>query len=292
MEKGLQFKKTILKIMRISLFQAVLAMVFCTIAQAHETHAQEVLERKISVQLKNQGVESVLKRIEKVSDVQFMYNHQIFGANEQLSLSVNNERLDKVLAKVFAPMMIDYEVVGKHIILRKSIKAIEKKDIAITTEIAMQETVSGKVIDEKGDPVPGVSIVVKDTQKGTTTDASGLYKLTYSDDNTVLIFSSVGYEKQEVTIGKRILINITLKGTNQSLDEVVVVGYGTAKKATLAGSVATVSALNSFNPNDIDNISFLKDGSAAIYGSRAAGGVVLITTKRGKPGNVIIKYNG
>lgn len=357
MEKGLQSKKTILKIMRISLFQAVLAMVFCTIAQAHETHAQEVLERKISVQLKNQGVLSVLKRIEKVSDVQFMYNHQIFGANEQLSIDVNNERLDKVLTKVFAPMMIDYEVVGKRIILRKSIKAIEKKDIAIMTEIAMQETVSGKIIDEKGDPVPGVSIVVKGTQKGTTTDASGLYKLTYSDESATLIFSSVGYEKQEVSIGKRSVINVTLKGNNQSLDEVVVVGYGTAKKATLTGSIATISAatfkdrgpvssplaslqgqvagvtvtrnssqagregwnfqirgaasvnsteplvivdgvpvpsvgaLNSFNPNDIENISFLKDGSAAIYGSRAAGGVVLVTTKRGKSGKVVIDYN-
>lgn len=358
MEKGLQFKKTILKIMRISLFQAVLAMVFCTIAQAHETRAQEVLERKISVQLKNQEIEFVLKRIEKVSDVQFMYNHQILGTNELLSLNVSNERLDKVLTKVFAPMMIDYEVVGKRIILKRSIKVIEKKEITFSTDITMQETVSGKVIDEKGDPIPGVSVVVKGTQKGTATDASGMYKLTYSDENTVLVFSSVGYEKQAVTIGKRTLINITLKGTNQSLDEVVVVGYGTAKKATLTGSVATVSAatfkdrgpvssplaslqgqvagvtvtrnssqagregwnfqirgaasanateplvivdgvpvpsvsaLNSFNPNDIDNISFLKDGSAAIYGSRAAGGVVLITTKRGKSGKVTIEYNG
>ncbi|GAB4044336.1 SusC/RagA family TonB-linked outer membrane protein [Spirosoma litoris] len=102
--------------------------------------------------------------------------------------------------------------------------------------------VQGKVIDEKGEGLPGVSIVIKGTQKGTTTDAEGMYKLDVPNPAAILIFSFVGYLPQEVTVGNRTVVDVTLKTDNKTLDEIVVVGYGTVKKKDLTGSVGVISS--------------------------------------------------
>lgn len=219
----------------------------------------------------------------------------------------------------------------------------------------VQLTVSGKVTStDDNEPMPGVSILVKGLQQGTTTDIDGAYTLNVPDENSVLIFSFVGYLAQEVTVGNRKEISISLQTDTKALSEVVVVGYGTQKKINLTGSVATVdskqladrpitnissalqgtlpgvtviqqsgqpgrdngiirvrgvgtmnnaapmvvvdgviSSMENINPNDIESISVLKDASAgAIYGSRAANGVILVTTKRGQSGKPVISYNG
>ncbi|MEZ0609026.1 SusC/RagA family TonB-linked outer membrane protein [Fibrella sp. WM1] len=202
--------------------------------------------------------------------------------------------------------------------------------------------VTGRVTDEKGETLPGVNVVIKGTVRGSTTDNQGQFSITVPDPNTVLVFSFVGYQKQEITVGNSVKLAITLVAEDQSLDEVVVVGYGTQSRGTVTGSVAAVKAddiirtpavatssalvgrvpgitarqtdarpgggtniqirnmgaplyvidgivadagqFNNLGINDIENISILKDGSAAIYGLRAANGVVLVTTKRGKAG--------
>ncbi|MES2520398.1 MAG: TonB-dependent receptor plug domain-containing protein [Bacteroidota bacterium] len=287
-----------------------------------------------------------------------MYNHQIFDSNRKISFVVENEKLEKVLERLFKPFNIDYEQAGNKIILKRDLKLISiPEKVTVQNVEIIEQTVSGKVVDDKDNSLPGVNIMLKGTQKGTTSDASGNFSIVVPDDEAVLVFSSIGFDKKEVLVGKRINITVTLLADIKSLDEVIVVGYGTAKKATLTGSISTidskifkdrgpvdnplgalqgqvagvtitrnsgqpgrenwnfqirgaastnsteplvivdglpvtgVSSLNSFNPNDIENISFLKDGSAAIYGSRAAGGVVLITTKRAKSGKVRIEYN-
>ncbi|WP_198175057.1 SusC/RagA family TonB-linked outer membrane protein [Spirosoma arboris] len=219
-------------------------------------------------------------------------------------------------------------------------------------------TISGMVTDEKEAPLPGVTIAVKGTTRGTTSDANGKYTINAPSETAILVFSFVGYEKQEILVGKQTSLTIQLKGEARGLDEVVVVGYGSQKRATLTGAIATIdnkvfqdrgvvdnplsalqgqvpgvivtrsstapgranwnfairgatstngteplividgvpvssqSALNSINPNDIENMSFLKDAAAAIYGARAAGGVVLVTTKRARSGKVVIQYDG
>ncbi|HEX8532336.1 MAG TPA: SusC/RagA family TonB-linked outer membrane protein, partial [Cytophagales bacterium] len=214
--------------------------------------------------------------------------------------------------------------------------------------------VSGRVTDENGSALPGVSVLVKGTTNGTATDAEGRYKLT-APDNGTLVFSFIGYTAQERAIGGQSTIDIKLAADVETLGEVVVVGYGTQKKETVTGSVATVKgsdlvkspavnlsnsiagrmpgviAVNRsgepgadgsgirirgsntlgnnnalividgvparqggferLNPADIENISVLKDASAAIYGARAANGVILITTKRGKNGKPELSYS-
>lgn len=205
---------------------------------------------------------------------------------------------------------------------------------------------------DDGGPLPGVNVVIKGTAQGTTTDLNGKYTIQVPDPNTVLVFSFIGFAPQEIDVASRTVINVSLGADVQQLEEVVVVGYGTQKKAVLTGAVVNVSGrdirqtknenpqnmltgrvagvrvwqksaepgsysanfdirgmgsplvvidgvqrtvqdFQRLNPNDIEDISVLKDASAAIYGIRAANGVVLVTTKKGShDGKATINYNG
>ncbi len=221
------------------------------------------------------------------------------------------------------------------------------------SEIPLDKTMSGRVTDGgTTEGLPGVSVVVKGTTRGTVTDVNGTYSITVPDDSTVLVFSYVGFLSQEISTGNRSVIDVQLLASNNSLDEVVVIGYGVQKKVNLTGAISTVDMnkqenapitnssqllqgvegvyvnqpggqpgrdvatirirgvgtlnnsnplvlvngiefpLENVNPADIESISVLKDAaSASIYGSRAANGVVLITTKEGKKGKFTVDYN-
>ncbi|MFN4145552.1 MAG: SusC/RagA family TonB-linked outer membrane protein [Runella sp.] len=218
---------------------------------------------------------------------------------------------------------------------------------------AQDRQVSGKVKDASGTGMPGVSIAVKGTQRGANTDVDGNFKIAVPE-NATLVFSFVGYKSQEVAVGNRNNLDITLAEDNQVLNEVVVVGYGTQKRQEISGTVASVSAkefnagvisnplqavqgkvagltinqtgsdpnarptvrlrgvgslaagsdplyvvdgvpgvpIQNIDVNDIASVDVLRDASsAAIYGARAANGVILITTKRGKGGRATVDYN-
>lgn len=110
-------------------------------------------------------------------------------------------------------------------------------------KISLEKTLTGQVIDlETDEPLPGVNVVVKGTTTGTVTDIEGNYRLTVADDAETLVFSSVGYTSEEVAIGNQTVINISLAPDIQALSEVVVVGYGTQKKADVTGAIATMEA--------------------------------------------------
>ena len=218
---------------------------------------------------------------------------------------------------------------------------------------SMERTISGKVTGEDGEALLGVTILVKGTTSGTTTDLNGIYQLNAPDDADVLVFSYTGYETTEVNIDDRSVIDVVLKQDIASLEEVVVIGYSTRRKSDLTGSVAQITGneiekyifsdpaqalqgrmpgvsvqaqggapgagsviairgtgtlsdagplfvidgmltgnMNSLNPSDIESVSVLKDASAsAIYGSRAANGVVIIKTKRGAKGSINIDFD-
>jgi len=226
--------------------------------------------------------------------------------------------------------------------------------LAVEGELSslQQRTISGTVSDEDGRPLIGAAISVKGSTVGTLSDINGKYSIRIPPEATTLEFSFIGFEPQEVIIGNNNVIDVVLKSATESLDEVVVVGYGTQKKVNVIGSVTSISTeeikaapvsmvsnalagrlpgsivmqstgepgkdaasilirgdatlgnssplviidgiqgrdLNSINTNDIESISILKDASAAIYGARAANGVILITTKRGKEGPAKINY--
>ncbi len=221
---------------------------------------------------------------------------------------------------------------------------------------AQSVTVKGRITNEKAEPVPHISILIKGTHNGSTTDENGDFLIKVPNSNSVLQFSAIGYESQEVTVGNQSTINVTLKaGEANKLNEVVVVGYGAQRKVTVTGAVSTVKGtelektptvnlsnslvgrlpgisavqssgepgydgsnirirgtntfgntsalivvdgvpdvaggLERLNPADIESMSVLKDASSAIYGARAANGVILVTTKRGKSGKPQLSYN-
>ncbi len=217
------------------------------------------------------------------------------------------------------------------------------------------QQVTGKIISDEGESLPGVSVMIEGTATGTSTDANGDFSLTIDNPNATLVFSFIGYKTEKIPVDNRTTINVTLHADVQTLNEVVVVGYGTQKKVNMTAAVSTVSGeeitsrqapstisllqgrtpglqitqnsglpgdesnqirirgqgtfssagsnplvlidgiegkLELLNPNVIEDISVLKDAaSAAIYGSRAANGVILVTTKKGKEGRLSIDYN-
>jgi TonB-linked SusC/RagA family outer membrane protein len=217
-----------------------------------------------------------------------------------------------------------------------------------------QIKVTGTITDAStGEIMPGVNITVKGTTTGAMADVSGKYTITTTDPNAALLFSFVGYVTQEIPLNGRTVIDVTMIADITSLEEVVVTGYGTAKKATLTGSISSVKgdnlkqspttnltnslvgripgitaiqksgepgydattitirgsntlgdnsplivldgipqrSLDRLDPSDIESFTVLKDASAAIYGTRAANGVILVTTKRGQIGKPTITIN-
>jgi TonB-linked SusC/RagA family outer membrane protein len=216
-------------------------------------------------------------------------------------------------------------------------------------------TITGKVVDETNQGLPGVNVLLKGSTNGTTTDGSGNFSLSIPDANGTLVFSYIGYTTQEVPLNGRTSVDVTLAADIQSLSEVVVVGYGSQLKKEVTGAVQTVNAtelqdlpvssvtqklqgrlagvqinqttgkpgqgmnvrirgqlsvtggsdplyvvdgfpitgnINAINPDEIEDITILKDAaSTSLYGSRAANGVVLITTKKGKPGQTNVSFN-
>ncbi|MCD9018816.1 TonB-dependent receptor [Fulvivirgaceae bacterium QH1ED-6-2] len=232
-------------------------------------------------------------------------------------------------------------------------KDIHINAIAISTALPFQGvTVTGTITSsDDGTGLPGVSVLVKGTNRGTTTDADGKFVINVTNGEDILVFSFIGYVQQEVVVGAQTNVDVSLVSDITQLGEVVVVGYGTQQKVTLTGSVAaikgdemlrtknenpqnmltgriagvrvwqksaepgsysanfdirgmgaplvvidgvqrTMEDFQRMNPNDIEDISALKDASAAIYGVRAASGVILVTTKKGSKGKPVISYSG
>ena len=249
--------------------------------------------------------------------------------------------------------------------MRKSISTLIVVLALVLSATAQNRTIIGKVTDANGYPVKDVSVLIKGTSNGTSTDASGAYSITITPGSKTIVFSSVGYETMEMNIGNRGVINPSLQSADRKLEEVVVVGYGVQQKKAFTGAASKIdtkefaqlvtpsidkqlagrasgvnvvnssgtvnaparirirglssyagnlspliivdgvplvdgnlalvgnsNALGDINPSDIETIDVLKDGSAtAVYGSRAAAGIIQITTKRGTKGRSVVTYD-
>ena len=318
------------------------------------------------------SLSQALQALETQYSIRFFYDPALVDQQHVSTRMLEGDNLEETLDKLLPPLSLRFKKIRPdyYVIKRKKLTLVRKlparsssahllpltnrkvDPLTETSSPEVEKTITGQVTDLSTDEsLPGVNVVVKNTTVGTVTDIDGNYRLTVANDAQTLVFSSVGYLKKEVAIGNQTVINLTMSQDIQSLQEVVVVGYGTQKKSDIVGSVASVSSerlkenanpnlfqalqgaapglnitrgsgapgengsiqirgLNSIsasneplivvdgipyagnirdiNPNDIASVEILKDASAAaIYGSRAASGVVLITTKRGKSGTVI-----
>jgi TonB-dependent starch-binding outer membrane protein SusC len=363
MKKTIQFKKKLFHFMKLSLIQICIAMIFVGVSLAKDAEAQEILNRKISIRIENQNFVDALTLIENQAEVKFTYRPVLIATSKKVSLNVSDESLSLVLDKILSPLKIKYKVIKNQIVLSRLIAANENIETDYSPQKASIEkaapsnadiTITGKVSDENGEVLPGVSIVVKDTRRGITTNTNGEYSITVPDEKAILVFSYVGFETQEIIVGNRSMVNVNLKTFLGNLEEIVVVGYGEQQKKLITGATSQVkgseiqkrnttgmmdalkgqvSGLNiskvsaqpgdgfkvsirglgttgnsnplfvvdgvpvadisQLNPAEIESLDVLKDAaSAAIYGSRASNGVILITTKKGKVGKMTLTYDG
>jgi TonB-linked SusC/RagA family outer membrane protein len=284
-------------------------------------------------------LEKLLTDIRQQSGYNFLYNAPMMASAKPVSVHVTNSSVDEVLKLCFADQPLDYTIKRNTIIIHeKSNQPPPPEDI----------TVTGRVTNENNEPLPGVSIGIKGTGRGATTDGSGNFVIKVSKGDDVLVFSYVGFTTKEVPVNNRTRIDVTLNAENKALGEVVVVAYGQQTKSTLTGAVTAIKSAeilttknenitnmltgklagvriqqkssepgtynNTFDirgfgnalfvvdgvprdnmaqldPEDIESVSVLKDASASVYGVRAANGVVLITTKKGKEGTSEIHYS-
>lgn len=231
------FRNTLLFLMKITLLHVMITAATIVFSYALDTHGQGVLDRKVSLRLENKTVKDVLAEIEEKAGVSFTYRSRLIKNLRNVTLEVSELQLKELLPQVFDES-VEYEVVGKQIILKETPKAEKGSLIAAATFQGVQ--VSGVVRDDTGAPVPGVNVIEKGTTNGTATDVDGRYSLQVAGEDAVLVFSFIGYMTQEVTVAGRSSIEVSMEPDTQTLEEVVVVGYGEQKKATVTGSVTSV----------------------------------------------------
>ncbi|WP_229216920.1 TonB-dependent receptor [Dyadobacter luteus] len=207
---------------------------------------QELLNKSITITVREKSLRNVLHLIEKQADVKFSYSPQVVPVHNEITMNATNKSVALILETLLDPISIQYSLVGRQIILTKP--RVEDKSKQETGNPKQEKainkearTINGTVTDETGSGLPGVSIVIKGTQTGTVTGISGEYSLDVSEGATHMTFSFVGYIPQEIEIDSKSQIDVTLKTDTKSLDELVVVGYGTARKKDLTGAVASVS---------------------------------------------------
>jgi TonB-linked SusC/RagA family outer membrane protein len=336
-------------LMRITVIQCFLAIVVVGVSLAHTGRGQSALDQKVNLSIENQEVKTILRLLEKQTNVKFVYSSRMIQAERKATLKVQNGTLALVLDQLLKPLQLTYKASDDLIVIRPVNALNEAVDDNAQSSLdnrlmIVDRTISGTVREEAGPPLPGVSIVLKGTQIGASTDANGKFTLTVPNGEATLVLSFVGFLSQEIVVpASQSTITVDMKVDTKALEEVVVVGYGTQKKESLTGAISTVTSkdldrvhggatvssglagkipgvtfrmpdgrpgasanvqirnmgsplfvidgiqqdagqFNNLAPNDIESITVLKDASAAIYGVRAANGVVVVTTKRGRMG--------
>ncbi|MEJ7736746.1 MAG: TonB-dependent receptor [Chitinophagaceae bacterium] len=353
--KKKQFIASMLLAMKISFVQILLAGIFTLALYASPSTAQDILKKQVSISVKQAEICSVISLIQKQTGIRFLYSQEGIEGSRKIKLHVASATVGQVLEDIFKPLKIGYNVLDDQILLFRiySPPVNELTEVTATPVISTAPDINGKITDDKGQPLEGVTILVKGTNNGVKSDANGNFFINTAPNST-LIISYVGYETTEVRLGNQATISVQLKPSIAVGDQIIVVGYGTQRKISLTGAVGTVKGdeltkrtvsnvqqalqgqvagltildqgaapgktnmvmrirgittlganeplvivdgieqrLNDINPEDIESVSVLKDASSsAIYGSRAANGVVLITTKRAKAGKVSVSYSG
>lgn len=333
-------KKTFL-VMRLTII-LLLSVMFASAANSYSQTA------KFSMKLSNVTLKQVFHEIEKNSEFIIVYSDDLVNVNQKVDVSVSEVTVDNLLEQALQETDLTYKISDRQI-------AVMKKAGNTLTIPQEKKTVTGIVNDSKGEPLTGVTIVLRGTMTGTVSDADGKFTMDVPASGGVLSLSFVGFQTQEVEIGSQSMFNIVLREDIMQLDEVVAIGYGVQQKREVSGSISNVSedefnkgltkdavdllkgkvaglsitlgsgdvtkeqtirlrgtssltgssqpfividgvpgmSLSSVAPQDIESISVLKDASAAaIYGSRSASGVILITTKKGKDYGTVIEYDG
>lgn len=254
--------------MRVVLLQCILAALLVNVTYARETSAQSVLSKDLTLKMENVSIKVALAEIKRKTGIKFVYSSRV-SLLGKVDIDVEKQKLSLLLDHILTPNGIAYNVINDQIVLSKAPKRItsipvEPIEINQQTENEKDVIIRGRVTgtSNKG-PLPGVSVVVKGTQRGTSTDANGTYELAIPESDATLIFSFVGYVAKEITVGSQSEINISLIEDTKALDEVVVIGYGTAKKADLSAAVSTVPDIEQIKNRPVLTLGGMIQGKVA-----------------------------
>lgn len=324
----------------------------------------ESYSQTVSLNLTNVSVKKFMQEVEEQTGYFFLYQDEVIEKGSRISLQVEDEPLENVLKKFEEQFGVVAEIAENQIVLKRNPLSL------LLPAQQPVKSVTGLVTDQQGQPLPGVTVVIKGTTTGTITDSNGAFSLDLPPSAEVIQFSFVGMKTQEIEIGEKTTFSIVMEEDVFGIEEVVAIGYGVQKKSDVTGALVSVSSeelnsrpvknaieamqgkaagvditsnerpgtigsitirgvrsltasntplyvvdgiplvtgeietavttsntvtlggIDNLNPNDIESIDILKDASAtAIYGSRGANGVVLISTKKGKTGKFTLNFD-
>lgn len=197
-----------------------------------------ILSAQISLSMQNKSTREVIREIEKVSDYRFFYNDNLSGLNTKISVSAQGENIRDVLEQIKSQVQITYIIKENNQIVLSAPGYVSSSTQQNTRKI------TGIIKDQSGEPVIGANIVEKGTTNGTITDIDGQYSLEVGS-NSILVVSYIGYITQEIPVGKNNTLDVLLREDSETLDEVIVIGYGTTKRKDFTGSVSSVKLENS-----------------------------------------------
>jgi TonB-linked SusC/RagA family outer membrane protein len=342
--KGRGISKCLYKILLIMRVTLLIILVSTNLVFSANSYAQNV---KFSFHFSNATVKEVLKSIEDQSEFIVFYQDQQIDLSRKVSIETDNKNVGDILDQLFSGTENVYTVKDRQITIGKSEAQVETfnaqaERLFEQVQQPAKKSIRGKVIDSQGAPLPGASISIKGTTFGNVTDASGYYILE-AKEGDILKFTFIGYKVQEITVGNKTAIDVVLQEDVTTLNETVVVGMGRQRKASVIGSISSISVqdlrvpqrslvnalsgkmagavvvqrsgepgaddasfwirgISTFGANrsplilvdgversmsdlsveEIESVSILKDASAtAVYGVRAANGVVLVTSRKG-----------
>lgn len=322
------------------------------LAFAEKGNAEVIIQKTLTLQMENAKFTEVLSELRKESGYEVLYDESSVKGVKNLSLNLKKVSLDEALAQISKITNLKLNIVNHTIVVGNH--STEKRVGTPSKSVNEGRKITGKITDANGYPLIGVNVLVQGTNNGVITDLNGEYSLSVSKENITLSFSYIGYITQNIKVGRQQKIDVLLKEDSQTLEEVVVVGYGVQKKRdmtgaissikskdiiaipttnvleTLQGKVAGMDLINTsgaagsqpsftvrgersltasnaplilvdgidygtsidINPSDIESIEVLKDASStAIYGTRGANGIIIITTKKGKEGKAKFSLN-
>ena len=239
----------ILKIMRLTLFLLLFSFVSVL---ASESYSQST---RLTLSANQMTLEDFLNMIEDQSEFRFFYTGNI-DVEKRVDVDCKEESITKVLKKLSSKADFNYEIQGRQIVL-------SPKDFNGLSVLQQAKNISGLVTDTSGSPLPGVSIIVKGTTHGIISDFDGNYTLNNVPGNATLVFSFVGMKSQEILVAGKSTISIVMEDDAIGIEEVVAIGYGTAKKSDLSSSIATVSGLDKINSRAITSAQDFLQGNVA-----------------------------
>ncbi len=267
--------KIIIMTFRGLIYGTALQVFFLSMMLAKGSEAQNiqsVRDATISIDLKDANLKDCFIEIEKQTDYRFSYDHYLIDTSIKINYKSKKKSVSDLLLLISKKADLKFRQVNNNINVQKLENPEQERNIEI---IIQGITITGKVTSvEDKSGLPGVNVIVKGTSQGTVTDVEGNYSLNVPDENSILVFSSVGFIKEEVAVGNQTVIDFTLSPDITALEEIVVVGYSTVKKRDLTGSISSISGAE-----------LSKTGSTTIAQAiqgRTSG--VLITKKSGRPG--------